>query len=312
MLCEGLVERGVDVTLFATADSVTRARLEAVCPCPYEECPELDAKVWECLHVAHAFEQAHRFDLLHNHYDFLPLTYSRLVATPMLTTIHGFSSPRILPVYRAYADRCHYVSISNADRSPELPYLATVYHGIELDDFPLQSGPGDYLLYYGRIHPDKGTEDALRIARAFGMRLVVAGIIQDAAYFHERVEPLLEPGKAEYIGSVGGPRRAQVLGGAYALLHPIHFEEPFGLSVVEAMACGTPVVAYRRGAMPEVIADGETGFLVEGEAEALEALGKVGRLRRTTCRKWVEGRFSRQRMVDDYLEVYRRVLDGGQ
>ncbi len=309
LLCEGLVDQGLDVTLFATGDSLTRAKLESVCSRPYEEDPTIDPKVWECLHIAHLFEQAAEFDLIHNHYDFLPLTYSRLVETPMVTTIHGFSSPRILPVFQRCSGNNAFVSISNADRHPSLNYVATVYHGIDLESFPFVDKGGDYLLYFGRIHPDKGTAEAITIALRFGMPLVIAGIVQDRRYFLEQIEPRLEEGRVSYIGSVGPDRRAKLLGNAFALLHPISFAEPFGLSVVEAMACGTPVVAFNRGSMPEIISHGETGWLVTGVDEALAALKQTGSLDRRACRLWVERRFSRERMVRDYLDVYRQVLE---
>ncbi|MGD0153980.1 MAG: glycosyltransferase family 4 protein [Thermacetogeniaceae bacterium] len=310
LLCEGLLELGVEVTLFATGDSLTRAQLDFVCPRPYEEDPGIDPKVWECLHIAHLFERAGEFDLIHNHYDFLPLTYSRLVSTPVVTTIHGFSSPKILPVFQEYNRSSHYISISNADRHPSLDYLATVYHGIDLESFPFVATPGSYLLYFGRIHSDKGTAEAIEIAGAFGMPLVIAGIVQDQRYFDEAVAPRLERGRVEYIGPVGPDRRSGLLGGAFALLHPISFAEPFGLSVVEAMACGTPVVAFRRGSMPEIVRHGATGFLVNNVAEATAALGQIPTIDRQACRRWVEQCFSRERMAQNYLAVYRQVLDG--
>jgi glycosyltransferase involved in cell wall biosynthesis len=312
LLCEGLADLGIDVTLFATGDSITRGKLDYVCPTPYEENPDIDPKVWECLHIAHLFERAAEFDLIHNNYDFLPLTYSDLVQTPVVTTIHGFSSPKILPVFQRYAPTNHYVAISNADRHPSLDYIATVYHGIDLEAFPFVGEAGSYLLYYGRIHPDKGTAEAIAIARTFGMPLVIAGIVQDRRYFEAEVAPQLERDRVEYIGSVGPDRRGGLLGNAYALLHPISFEEPFGLSVVEAMACGTPVVAFSRGSMPEIVLHGETGFLVSSVIEAAAALERVPTLNRQDCCRWVERRFSRERMVQDYLAVYRQVLSGNR
>ncbi|MEQ8200923.1 MAG: glycosyltransferase family 4 protein [Syntrophomonadaceae bacterium] len=308
MLAEGLICRGMDVTLFATGDSLTSGRLEAVCPTPYEETPDLDAKVWECLHIAHLFEQAGEFDIIHNHYDFLPLSYSRLVQTPMVTTIHGFSSPKILPVYKKFNKGSHYVSISIADRSPQLDYYANIYHGIDLDLFNFNDNPDDYLLYFGRIHPDKGTYDAIQIARRLGMKLVIAGIIQDYDYYQSYVVPYLDDSNVVYVGSVGPEPRNVLLREALALLHPIHFAEPFGLSVVEAMACGTPVVAYDRGSMAEVIKSGETGFLVHSVEEAVTAVKDISSVCRATCRHWTEERFSKERMVDDYLGVYESVL----
>lgn len=308
LLTEGLVRRGVEVTLFATADSVTSARLVAVCPRGYEEDPELDAKVWECLHISEVFERAHEFDLIHNHFDFLPLTYSALVSTPVVTTIHGFSSPKILPVYRKYDRRVFYVSISNADRAPDLTYIATVYHGIDLQMFTFRDQPEDYLLFFGRIHPDKGTAEAIEIARRAGKRLLLAGIIQDRGYWERDVAPHVDGDRIRYLGSAGPQLRDRLLGGALALLHPIRFAEPFGLSVVEAMACGTPVIAFSRGSMPELLRHGETGFLVSGVEEAVEAVRRIPSLDRRRCRREAEERFSSERMVEDYLRVYRQIL----
>ncbi|MGS0745195.1 glycosyltransferase family 4 protein [Syntrophomonas erecta subsp. sporosyntropha] len=309
LLVEGLVKKGIEVTLFATGDSVTTARLEYVCPFPYEEDKNIDSKVWEALHIAHVFERADQFDLIHNHYDFLPLTYTRLVNTPVVTTIHGFSSPKILPVYRTYNSNNYYVSISDADRSSELDYLATVYHGINLDEFTFNPWADDYLIYFGRIHPDKGTREAIEIARLCKRKLLLAGIIQDQHYYNTQVAPYIDNKQVIYMGSVGPEKRNELLGNAYALLHPIHFREPFGLSVVEAMACGTPVLAFDKGSMPEVIKNGETGFLVNNVLEAVEHIGKLGILSRHNCRRWVEERFSVERMVNDYLHLYQTILN---
>src|SRR5207248_3635244 len=190
ILTEGLVARGVDVTLFATADSVTRARLVAVAPHGYAEDASLDPKVYECLHIAAAFEHASNgaFDILHNHFDFLPLTYSKLISTPLVTTVHGFSSERIVPVYRAYNSTTHLVAISASDRRADLDYAATIHHGIPLDEFTFRGGHGEYLLFFGRIHPDKGAREAIEVAQQTGQKLVVAGIIQDTEYFRTAVE----------------------------------------------------------------------------------------------------------------------------
>lgn len=308
LLTEGLVARGLDVTLFATQNSQTRAKLVGVCPRGYEEDRSIIPKVWECLHVAELFECADAFDLVHNHFDYLPLTYSQMTSTPVLTTIHGFSSPAILPVYKKYDRRTAYVAISNADRSPQLTYLATIHHGIDLGLFTLQADPGDYLLFFGRIHPDKGAREAIAIAHEVGRRLIIAGIIQDEVYFESEVKPHLDGDRVAFVGSVGPTRREALLGGAYALLHPIHFAEPFGLSVVEAMACGTPVVAFNRGSMPEVVQHGTTGYLVSSVDEAAAILPAVREIDRKACRRWVEQRFGVDRMVNDYIRVYKQVL----
>lgn len=307
LLTEGLVKERVDVTLFATGDSLTSAKLRSVCPLPYEENRELDAKVWESLHISELMEHAHEFDLIHNNYDFLPLTYSGLIKTPMVTTIHGFSSPKILAVYKKYNRFTHYVSISDADRSSELDYIRTVYHGIDIENFTLINEPGNYLLYFGRVHPDKGTWEAIQVAKMAKRKLVIAGIIQDRDYFEHFVEPYLSE-DIQYIGSVGPQERNKVLGNAYALIHPINFNEPFGLSIVEAMACGTPVIAFSKGSMPEIIQDGVNGFLVSNINEMAEKINAIGNIARKACRATVESRFTQEKMVEKYLEVYNEIL----
>jgi glycosyltransferase involved in cell wall biosynthesis len=307
LLTEGLVARGLDVTLFATADSITRARLVGTAPIGYAEDAAVDAKVWEALHIATVFEQAHEFDVIHNGFDFLPLSFSRLVDTPVVTTIHGFSSEEIVPVYERYNDIGHYVAISDADRHERLDYAATIHHGIDVGEFELGAGDGGYLVFFGRIHPDKGTAEAIDVAESAGIPLLIAGIIQDRAYFERFVEPRLDGVQTRYVGPVDRERRAAVLGGAAALLHLIDFDEPFGFSVVEAMACGTPVVARRRGSMAEIIRDGENGFLVETAEDAVSAVHRSTTLDRRVVRASVASRFGVERMVDDYVTLYRRL-----
>ncbi len=311
LLTEELIRKGIDVTLFATADSLTAATLSSVSPRGYEEDRTIDAKVWECLHISNCFEHAEAFDIIHNQFDFLPLSYAGLTDTPVVTTIHGFSSPRIMPVYRKYNHRTHYVSISDADRSPELDYIATIHHGIDTGNFTYNADPaGDYMLYYGRIHPDKGTKEAVEIAMALDMPLIIAGIIQDEEYFNTRVKPFLKEGKIEYIGSVGDDRRDALLGNARLLVHPISFNEPFGLSIVEAMACGTPVVAFNKGSMPELIVDGRNGFLAENSGDAIEKIRRIDSISRQSCREHVEQNFSKEIMAGRYIEVYQKILNG--
>jgi glycosyltransferase involved in cell wall biosynthesis len=308
LLTEGLVKRGVDVTLFATADSVTSARLVGTAPTGYSEDPALHAKAWEGLHIAAVFERAEEFDLIHNSFDFLPLTYSGLVDTPVVTTIHGFSSERILPVFEKYNGRGYYVAISDADRHENLDYVATIHHGIDLREFDVEGEPGDYLLFFGRIHPDKGVVEAIDVAERAGMPLTIAGIIQDRDYFERLVEPRIDGERVRYLGPIGPDRRGDLLGGARALLHLVNFDEPFGFSVVEAMACGTPVVASARGSMPEIVRDGENGFLVGSLGEAVAAVHASESLGRAAVRASVEQRFDVNRMVDDYLALYRRIV----
>lgn len=308
LLTEALVARGLDVTLFATRDSITAARLDAVVPAPYEDDPSIDAKVWEYRHLSHVFEQAHEFDLIHNQADFPAHAFSRLVATPMVTTIHGFSSERILPMYKPFEDRVHYVAISEADRHPDLRYAATIHHGIDPQAFPLDPVGGEDLLYFGRVHPDKGTHEAIEVARAAGRRLNIYGVIQDQGYFEREVQPLIDGERVIYHGPVGGAARVRALSRARALLHLINFAEPFGLSVIEAMACGTPVIATRRGSMPEIVEHGRNGFLVDNLEEAAHAVEAIGAIDRRTTSAIVARRFSVDRMAEDYLRLYRRIL----
>ena len=308
ILTEGLLDNDIDVTLFATANSITKAKLHAISPKGYAEDAEIDAKVWECLHISEVFEHAHEFDLIHNHFDFLPLSYSKLVKTPLLTTIHGFSSPKILSVYKKYNHSVHYISISDADRSLELDYLATIHHGINLDQFTFNPNAGKYLLFFGRIHADKGAYEAIQIANKSKMKLIIAGIIQDEVYYKDKVKPYLND-DIVFVGSADPKQRDRLMGNAFALLHPIHFAEPFGLSVVESFACGTPVIAFNKGSMPEIISDGKNGYLVATIEEAVSAVKNISLLDRSFCRKDVEQRFSSQRMVNDYINAYQMVLN---
>jgi glycosyltransferase involved in cell wall biosynthesis len=307
-LTEGFVARGHDVTLFATANSDTTARLAPTASAGYEEDHTLDAKVCEALHNAAVFERADEFDVLANHFDFMPLTYSRLVTTPMVTTIHGFSSPTIVPVYQAYNDIGHYVAISDSDRHPDLDYAATIHHGIDISRFTYVPRTGVYLLFFGRIHPDKGTHLAIEVARRAGMPLVIAGVVQDDLYFREVVQPLINGAQITYVGPVGPVERDRLLGGAAALLHLISFAEPFGLSVVEAMATGTPVIARPLGSMPELVRHGRTGFLAEDVESAVIAVARLAEIDRAHCRAEAIRRFSADRMIGAYLELFGRVL----
>lgn len=308
LLTEGLVAAGHHVTLFATADSITAASLHATAPSGWSEDPTIDAKVAECLHVASVFEHAGDFDIIHNGFDFLPLTYSDLVATPVITTIHGFSSERIIPVYKRYDSTTAYVSISDSDRHPDLHYAATIHHGIDIDEFAVDPSPGEHLLFFGRIHPDKGTAHAIEVARRCGRRLDIAGIIQDEQYFQHEVAPHVDGNHVRYLGAVDASVRAEVLGGAHALLHLIDFDEPFGYSVVEAMACGTPVIANSRGSMGELIAPGVTGFLVDDIDSAVAAVASAGELDRRRVAELAADRFAVAAMIDKYVEVYRDVI----
>ena len=302
---------GHDVTLFATADSITAATLHGTAPTGWSEDPAIEPKVAECLHIAAVFERADEFDVIHNGFDFLPLTYSDLVDTPVVTTVHGFSSERIVPVYERYDATTTYVAISDADRHPRLHYAATIHHGIDTGAFAVHPSAGGHLLFFGRIHPDKGTHHAIGVARRAGRRLDIAGIVQDETYFREQVEPHLDGERVRYLGPVAAADRAEVLGGAHALLHLIDFDEPFGYSVAESLACGTPVIAFERGSMPELIRDGMTGFLVHDVDEAVDAVERCGTLDRVAIRESAVQQFSVARMVAQYVAVYRDVLARG-
>ncbi|HEY5651370.1 MAG TPA: glycosyltransferase family 4 protein [Acidimicrobiia bacterium] len=307
-LAEGLVALGHEVTLFATADSLTTAQLRSTVATGWSEDDDIDPKVAECIHIADVFEHADEFDIIHNGFDFLPLTYSGLVDTPVVTTIHGFSSEQIVPVYERYDATTTYVAISDSDRHPRLHYAATIHHGIDVDAFAVHPAPGDHLLFFGRIHPDKGTAHAIEVARRAGRPLTIAGIVQDQEYFANEIVPHIDGESVRFLGPVDSANRSQVLGSAHALLHLIDFDEPFGYSIVEAMACGTPVVAYNRGSMTEIIDHATTGFVVENAEEATHAVDLVGALDRLAIRASILDRFSAETMVNKYVALYRSVL----
>jgi len=306
-IAEGLIARGWDVTLFATRDSVTCAHLHAVVDKGYEEDSSIDPKVAEYLHISEAFEHAAEFDLIHSHYDFMALSYTRLVKTPVLTTIHGFSSPRIMPVYEKYRNG-YFVSISNSDRAPGLNYLATVYNGIDLSLYPFQACAGDHLIFLGRIHPDKGVHLAIEVARRSGLPLLIAGIVQDQTYFREQVKPHLDQ-KIRYIGPVDVPGKNELFSRARALLHLNTIPERFGLVLAEANAAGVPVIAMDLGSCREVIKDGETGFLVASVDQAVQALERIHEIDRSACRRRVQHCFSIETMVEAYERVYAAIFD---
>lgn len=308
-LTEGLVERGYDVTLFATGDSITKARLDWVCPHGFYEDESLDAGVFQWLHISNAFEKAREFDLIHSHYDFYPLTFSRLIDTPLLTTIHGFSSDKILPVYRKYGDN-YYVSISDADRVEGLNYVATVYNGIDVDSFDYGDTPDDYLLFFGRISLDKGTHRAIELAKKTGMKLKIAGLVasEHRAYFEKCIKPEIDGKQIQYLGMVNQETRNELFRQAYCSLHLISFAEPFGLTLVESLACGTPVIATNKGSVPEILVDGVTGFIVEGVRDAIDKVDQVDSIRRQNCRRRAR-HFDVDHMVDGYVKVYDEIME---
>jgi len=307
-ITEGLVARGwKNVTLFATKDSITNAKLVGFVEKGYEEDRTQIPKVSECLHISKVMERADEFDLIHNNFDYLPLTYLPFIKTPMLTTIHGFSDPDILRVYHDHKDT-YYVSISDADRDSELPYLATVYNGIDLSDITFRAKPGDKLVCYGRIHPDKGFHLAVEVAKKSGRDLILAGIIQDQDYFDNAVKPHINGTSIKFIGPVNPLQRDALLKEAYVVLHLNTIPERFGLVMAESMAAGVPVIAMDLGSCREVIADKETGYLVSSVDEAVQALDKIEDIDRTQCRRRVEENFTIDVMVSNYEKVYMEIF----
>ncbi len=281
-ITEGLVARGWDVTLFATRDSVTRAHLHAVIDRGYEEDPSIDPKVAEYLHISEVFEHAAEFDLIHSHYDFMALSYTLLVKTPVLTTIHGFSG---------------------------MNYLATVYNGIDLSLYPFQERGGDHLIFLGRIHPDKGVHLAVEVAHLSGLPLLIAGIIQDETYFLKHVQPHLDDRQIRYIGPVDVQGKNGLFARARALLHLNTIPERFGLVLAEANATGVPVIAMDLGSCREVIQDEQTGFLVNSVHEAVSALEHLSEIDRNVCRQRVQQCFSIEPMVQAYERVYQTIFE---
>jgi len=307
-ITEGLVTRGwKNVTLFATKESVTAAKLEGWIERGYEEDKAQIPLVSTCLHISKVMERAGQFDLIHNNFDYLPLTYLPFIETPMLTTIHGFSDPDILRVYHDHKDT-YYVSISDSDRDKDLPYVATVYNGIDLSNLTFRESPGDKLVFLGRIHLDKGAHLAIEVAKKCGMDLIIAGIIQDQEYFDNLIKPYLNQSSVQYIGPVGPVARDALLKEAYAVIHLNTIPERFGLVMAESMAAGVPVIAADLGSCREVVADNETGYLVNDVAEAAEAVGKIERIDRRKCRQRVEENFTIDKMVEGYEKVYEEIF----
>ncbi len=309
-VAEGMRRRGLDVTLFAAAGSRFEGRVIAVAPAALHEDPDLHPEVFTALHIAELFRHAGEFDLIHNHFDWKPLTYALATTSPpLVTTIHGFSSPQILAAYYAAAERSFYCSISDADRDPGLAYLATVYNGIDPGAFTFVERPGEYLAFLGRFHPEKGAHLAIEIARKAGVRLMMAGIPHDEAYFRECVLPHVDGDRVRFIGEVRGAQRDAFLGNALALVHMATRPERFGLTMIEAMACGTPVLGSSLGSIPEVVADGRTGFVCTGVDEAAARVPDLAAIDRRACRRHVEERFTIDRMVDGYVAAYARALE---
>ncbi len=314
-LTEELVREGHQVTLFASGDSVTQAEL--VAPCRHAlrlDREPHDPLIWHMLLLEQVRKRVQAFDLIHFHVDFLSFPLSRSLDLCQLATLHGrLDLPDLGPLYREFADT-PVVSISDAQRDP-LPWIrwaGTVHHGLPPDLLPFQPGPGRYLAFLGRISPEKRVDRAIAVARELDLPLRIAAKVDtaDRDYYASTIRPLLRDPRVEFLGELGETEKAGFLGGATALLFPIDWPEPFGLVMIEALACGTPVVAWRRGSTPEVIEDGVTGFLVDDLAGAVAATARASSLGRERCRQEFERRFTSARMATDYLAIYRRLIAG--
>jgi glycosyltransferase involved in cell wall biosynthesis len=310
-LTEELVRQGHDVTLYASGDSVTRARLVAACRRSLrldKTC--VDQLAHHVLMLELLGKDAASYDVIHYHIDYLHYPFSRRMHVPHVTTLHGrLDMPDLVPLYREFRDM-PVVSISNAQRAP-LPrahWAATVYHGLPEDLYRFRPRPGNYLAFLGRISPEKRVDRAIAIAHCIGMPLKIAAKVDsvDREYFTTTIEPLLRGPQIEYVGEIGEGEKDELLGNAFALVFPIDWPEPFGLVMIEAFACGTPVIAYRRGSVPEVVDEGVTGFIVEALDDAVQAAERIATLDRARCRRAFEERFTASRMARDYLAVYER------
>ncbi len=313
-LTEALVRLGLDVTLFATADSITSAKLQSTVPRPLQEDPQLGAcsRAYEILHVVSCLQQAEEFDVIHSHAGSFVVGYAPFLRTPLVVTLHGSGAePDSQILYRRFRF-LPYVAISEAERRllPELNYVATIYHGVEVERFPFAAEHGEYLLFVGRLARVKGVHHAVAVAKRTGIPLVLAGIVppEERAYFSQEVEPHLDGKLVQFVGPVDGERRNQLCCGALALLHLVEYEETFGLTMVEAMACGLPVIGFRRGSVPELVAHGRTGFVVDGVDAAVEAVKQVRSLSRESCRSWVAERFHARRMAEAHARTYEQVV----
>jgi glycosyltransferase involved in cell wall biosynthesis len=313
-LTEELVRLGHEVTLFASGDSVTKARLESGCKRALRLTRACrDPLAYHAVMLDKVLSMSDRFDILHFHTDYLHFPATRCLQLPTVTTLHGrLDLPDLVPLYE-YFDRVTLVSISQAQREPlgRVNWVGNVYHGLPVQMYRAQREAGEYLAFLGRISPEKRPDRAIRIAVKAGMKLKIAAKVDevDRQYFETDIEPLLDEPGVEYIGEIGDADKNEFLGRAYAYLFPIDWPEPFGLSMIEAMACGTPTIAFRCGSVPEIIQDGVTGFVVDSEEEAVAALKRVPGLSRASCRATFERRFTAHRMAKDYLGIYEALAE---
>ncbi len=311
-LTEALVNQGHDVTLFASGDSETQAELVPICPEALRLGTCTDPMAHHILQLQEVMEQAHEFDVLHFHTDYLHFPMSLLTGITTVTTLHGrLDLPELGPLYRKFSTM-PLVSISRSQQKP-LPmgrWIDTVYHGLPEDRYRKGEGTGNYVAFIGRISPEKRVDRAIEIAGKAGMTIKIAAKIDqaDKTYYEEKIRPLFKLPHVEYIGEIGESEKNDFLGNAAALIFPIDWPEPFGMVMIEAMACGTPVIAYRNGSVPEVIDHGKSGYIVENTEDAVKALKHIHELSREQCREIFEQRFSAARMAGNYVQVYERLL----
>ncbi len=311
LLTEGLVRRGHDVTLFASGDSVTSAKLCSVCP-HFLKGSTRDKGILNMLNVISCLEQAGGFDIIHNHTQFEGLAVAGLVKTPFLTTLHNRLEGDSLTLLAAYKGYYNTISRSAKALLPDKEgFVGVIYNAIDCKSYPfIDRGGEGYLLFLSRISPEKSPHIAIQVARRLGRRLIIAGNVATwgEGYFKQRVMPQVNGDIVHFFGEADYEQKRELLANALCLLMPITWPEPFGLAMVEAMACGTPVIAFDRGAAPELIVHGETGFIVSGLDEMVEAVKDIHRIDRRFCREHVELNFDVPRMVDDYLAAYERIL----
>ncbi len=310
-LCDELVRRGHEVTLFATGDSKTKAKLVSIWPTSLWRANLKSPHAVFSLMYLKLIEMQDQFDIIHDHCEFYTCPYSKFLKPPIVTTLHHPLTEETITLYKKFPN-INFVAISNHQRKhgPGINIVKRIYHGLPLEKYPFNDRPKDYLLWLSRIGPDKGIAEAIDIAKLSGEKLIISGNIlpQYADYFEFRIKPLIDGKKIQFVGASDFPKKIELFRNAKAFLFPVKRPEPFGLVVIEAMACGTPVIAFRQGSMPELIQDGKTGFLVSSVEEACQAVKKIEKIKRIDCRKWIEENFNLRRMVNRYEKLYKKIL----